>query len=174
MLPRTAQQSPTTMCSDACTRQGAVSGSGGLRSATSRHGHTAPELRQGLKCGVTGPPWGRRRPGVSFRLNTGPPTDRPPPSTPLRFPQPARSGWRRSREGSAAGRSRRDAKRPSRDRGSWHADGVGRASPIPRACRRGSRIPRACPGSVLSPVVQNAARAAAEGADPAWSLASQR
>jgi hypothetical protein len=198
-------------------------------------------------------------------------TERPAVHTPLRSPQPARSGWRWSREGSAAGRSRRDAKRPSRDRGSWHDDRVGRASPIPRACRRGSRIPyrshgseqpiarravtgslppvpiqspkgstrpiclrtsptmkvqvrrhineepqvlnhaggvrdvlacadqwvnprhrraragpasrqllaheamrRACPCSVLSPVVQNAARAAAEGADPAWSPASQR
>jgi hypothetical protein len=198
-------------------------------------------------------------------------TERPAVHTPLRSPQPARSGWRWSREGSAAGRSRRDAKRPPRDRGRRHADRVGRASPIPRACRRGSRIPfrshgsrqptarravtgepaasphpvpkrfnkthlssnttnhegagqkpyqrratgaqprggvrdvlacadqrvnrrhrraragpasrqllaeeampRACPGSGLSPVVQNAARAAAEGADPAWSPASQR
>ena len=60
---------------------------------------------------------------------------------PRRLPQPARSGWRWPREGVAAGRSSRDAKRPSRDRGSRHADRVGRASPIPRACRRGSRIP---------------------------------
>ncbi len=48
--------------------------------------------------------------------------------TPRRFPQPAPSSYRWSGEGSAAGRSRRDAKRPSGDRGSWHADRVGAAS----------------------------------------------
>ncbi|SFU09971.1 hypothetical protein SAMN05660657_05672 [Geodermatophilus amargosae] len=46
--------------------------------------------------------------------------------TPLRFAQPARSVCRWSWEGSAAGRSRRDAKRPSRDRGSRHADRGGK------------------------------------------------
>jgi hypothetical protein len=70
---------------------------------------------------------------------------------PRRLPQPARSGWRWPREGAAAGRSRRDAKRPSRDRGSRHADRVGRASPIPRACRRGSRIPFRSHGSSSQP-----------------------
>ncbi len=38
------------------------------------------------------------------------------------LPQPARPGCRWSGEGLAAGRSRRDAKRPPGDRGSWHAD----------------------------------------------------
>jgi hypothetical protein len=45
--------------------------------------------------------------------------------TPPRFPQPAPSGCRWLGEGSAGGRSRRDAQRPSGDRGSRHADRVG-------------------------------------------------
>lgn len=52
----------------------------------------------------------------------GRPAARSPPPAPLRFPQRAPSGWCWSGEGPAAGRSRRDAKRPSRDRGSRHAD----------------------------------------------------
>jgi hypothetical protein len=49
--------------------------------------------------------------------------------TPPRFPQPAPSGCRWSGEGSAGGRSRRDVKRPSGDRGSRHADRVGCGPP---------------------------------------------
>jgi hypothetical protein len=86
-------------------------------------------------------------PGVSFSPTRDHPLTDLAVHTPRRFPQPARSGWRWSREGSAAGRSRRDAKRPSRYRGRRHADRVGRASPIPRACRRGSRIPFRSHGS---------------------------
>ena len=55
--------------------------------------------------------------------------------TPPRFPQPALSGYRWSGEGAAGGRSRRDAKRPSGDRGSRHADWVGSGLPTPRVCR---------------------------------------
>lgn len=49
-----------------------------------------------------------------------------------------------------------------------------RAGPASRQLLAQEAMAHACPGSGLSPVVQNAARAAAEGADPAWSLASQR
>jgi hypothetical protein len=45
----------------------------------------------------------------------------------------------------------------------WRA----RAGPASRQLLAHEAMPRACPGSGLSPVVQNAARAAAEGADPA-------
>jgi hypothetical protein len=215
---------------------------------------------------------GRRPPGVSSRPHTGPPTDRPPPSTllcashnppdpagadrgkgrPQADPEGTRSalpateaagtliGWearRRHRERAdvradsvpqprvktadrAPRRHRRalppvpiqsprGSTRPIRLRTSPtmkvqarrriseelqvlnHAGGVrdvlacadqrvnrrhrrARAGPASRQLLAHEAMPRACPGSGLSPVVQNAARAAAEGADPAWSLASRR
>lgn len=63
-------------------------------------------------------------PGTASMCTAGRQNRGAPPSSTLlrRFPQPAPPGCRWSGEGSAGGRSRRDAKRPSGDRGSRHAD----------------------------------------------------